>query len=56
VPAQFVDIHGAAEAKAVPVEHYKYEIVIREGAGFSAFAPPCNDIAVTRVSESRGPL
>jgi len=34
--AQFVDIHGAAKAKAVPVEHY--DMVIGEGAGFAGFA------------------
>lgn len=36
VLAQFVDIHGAAKAKAVPIEHY--EMVIKEGAGFAGFA------------------
>ena len=36
VLAQFVDIHGAAKAKAVPVEHY--DMVIGEGAGFAGFA------------------
>ena len=36
VLAQFVDIHGAAKAKAVPVEHY--EMVTGEGAGFAGFA------------------
>ncbi len=34
--AQFVDIHGAAKAKAVPVEHY--DMVIGDGAGFAGFA------------------
>jgi len=34
--AQFVDIHGAAKAKAVPVEHY--DMVVGEGAGFAGFA------------------
>ena len=34
--AQFVDIHGAAKAKAVPVEHL--EMVLNEGAGFAGFA------------------
>src|SRR5215472_5385970 len=34
--AQFVDIHGAAKAKAVPVEHY--DMVITDGAGFAGFA------------------
>lgn len=36
VLAQFVDIHGAAKAKAVPVEHY--DMVLTEGAGFAGFA------------------
>lgn len=36
VLAQFVDIHGAAKAKAVPVEHY--DMVVGEGAGFAGFA------------------
>ncbi len=36
VLAQFVDIHGAAKAKAVPVQHL--EMVMREGAGFAGFA------------------
>jgi len=36
VLAQFVDIHGAAKAKAVPVEHYG--MVTGEGAGFAGFA------------------
>jgi len=36
VLAQFVDIHGAAKAKAVPVEHYG--MVLGEGAGFAGFA------------------
>lgn len=34
--AQFVDIHGAAKAKAVPVEHY--DMVVSSGAGFAGFA------------------
>jgi glutamine synthetase len=34
--AQFVDIHGAAKAKAVPVEHL--DMVLGEGAGFAGFA------------------
>lgn len=34
--AQFVDIHGAAKAKAVPVEHY--DMVVGDGAGFAGFA------------------
>ena len=36
VLAQFVDIHGAAKAKAVPVEHLK--MVLTDGAGFAGFA------------------
>ena len=36
VLAQFVDVHGAAKAKAVPVEHY--DMVIGDGAGFAGFA------------------
>ena len=36
VLAQFVDIHGAAKAKAVPVEHL--DMVLGEGAGFAGFA------------------
>jgi glutamine synthetase len=36
VLAQFVDIHGAAKAKAVPVEHY--DMVTGDGAGFAGFA------------------
>src|SRR4030081_2894440 len=34
--AQFVDIHGAAKAKAVPVEHL--DMVLIDGAGFAGFA------------------
>jgi len=34
--AQFVDIHGSAKAKAVPVEHY--DMVVGDGAGFAGFA------------------
>jgi glutamine synthetase len=34
--AQFVDIHGAAKAKAVPVEHL--DMVLDDGAGFAGFA------------------
>lgn len=34
--AQFVDIHGAAKAKAVPAEHL--DMVLNEGAGFAGFA------------------
>jgi len=36
VLAQFVDIHGSAKAKAVPVEHLR--MVLEEGAGFAGFA------------------
>jgi glutamine synthetase len=36
VLAQFVDVHGAAKAKSVPVEHY--DTVITDGAGFAGFA------------------
>jgi glutamine synthetase len=36
VLAQFVDIHGVAKAKAVPVEHL--DMVLNEGAGFAGFA------------------
>src|SRR3984893_6388570 len=36
VLAQFVDIHGSAKAKAVPVEHL--EMVLNDGAGFAGFA------------------
>ena len=35
VLAQFVDIHGAAKAKAVPVEHL--EMVLTDGAGLAGF-------------------
>lgn len=34
--AQFVDIHGAAKAKAVPTEHL--DMVLTDGAGFAGFA------------------
>jgi glutamine synthetase len=34
--AQFVDIHGSAKAKAVPVEHL--DMVLTDGAGFAGFA------------------
>ena len=34
--AQFVDIHGAAKAKAVPAEHL--EMILSDGAGFAGFA------------------
>ena len=36
VLAQFVDIHGAAKAKSVPVEHL--DMILNEGAGFAGFA------------------
>ncbi|MGH8617141.1 MAG: type III glutamate--ammonia ligase [Burkholderiales bacterium] len=36
VLAQFVDIHGAAKAKAVPSEHL--DMVLTDGAGFAGFA------------------
>jgi glutamine synthetase len=36
VLAQFVDIHGVAKAKAVPVDHF--DDILREGAGFAGFA------------------
>jgi glutamine synthetase len=36
VLAQFVDIHGAAKVKAVPVEHL--DMVLTDGAGFAGFA------------------
>ncbi len=36
VLAQFVDIHGTAKAKAVPVEHL--DMVLGDGAGFAGFA------------------
>lgn len=36
VLAQFVDIHGVAKAKSVPVAHLP--TVLREGAGFAGFA------------------
>jgi glutamine synthetase len=34
--AQFVDLHGAAKAKAVPIEHL--EMILNDGAGFAGFA------------------
>ncbi|MEM5332105.1 type III glutamate--ammonia ligase, partial [Paraburkholderia sp. JHI2823] len=36
VLAQFVDIHGVAKAKSVPVAHLK--TVLEAGAGFAGFA------------------
>jgi glutamine synthetase len=36
VLAQFVDIHGAAKAKAVPVGHF--DDIVGKGAGFAGFA------------------
>src|SRR6266436_3042437 len=37
VLAQFVDIHGVAKTKAVPVEHFE-DIILEDGAGFAGFA------------------
>ena len=34
--AQFVDIHGVAKTKSVPIAHFK--TVLKEGAGFAGFA------------------
>src|SRR5690348_17140202 len=36
VLAQFVDIHGVAKAKAVPVQHFSD--ILQDGAGFAGFA------------------
>src|SRR5262245_21616653 len=36
VLAQFVDIHGVAKTKAVPVSHF--EDILNDGAGFAGFA------------------
>ncbi|HEY3234928.1 MAG TPA: type III glutamate--ammonia ligase [Polyangiaceae bacterium] len=36
VLAQFVDIHGVAKTKAVPVQHF--EDILNDGAGFAGFA------------------
>ena len=36
VLAQFVDIHGTAKAKSVPVDHF--EEILTTGAGFAGFA------------------
>ena len=36
VLAQFVDIHGVAKTKAVPVSHY--DDILTDGAGFAGFA------------------
>src|SRR5215510_10539929 len=36
VLAQFVDIHGVAKTKAVPVQHF--EDILGDGAGFAGFA------------------
>jgi len=36
VLAQFVDIHGVAKAKAVPVSHF--DDILSDGAGFAGFA------------------
>ena len=37
VLAQFVDIHGVAKTKAVPVEHFE-DVILCDGAGFAGFA------------------
>ena len=36
VLAQFVDIHGVAKTKLVPVSHF--EDILNDGAGFAGFA------------------
>ena len=36
VLAQFVDIHGVAKTKAVPVSHF--DDILTDGAGFAGFA------------------
>jgi len=36
VLAQFVDIHGVAKTKSVPVSHF--EDILNDGAGFAGFA------------------
>ncbi len=36
VLAQFVDIHGTAKTKSVPVKHF--ETILGNGAGFAGFA------------------
>ena len=36
VLAQFVDIHGVAKTKSVPVSHFKD--IVTDGAGFAGFA------------------
>jgi glutamine synthetase len=36
VLAQFVDIHGVAKTKSVPVSHF--EDILKAGAGFAGFA------------------
>src|SRR4029077_13402008 len=36
VLAQFIDIHGVAKAKAVPVSHF--DDILSDGAGFAGFA------------------
>jgi len=43
VLAQFVDIHGAAKAKAVPVEHL--DMVLTDGAGSTLQDIPLSDRA-----------
>jgi glutamine synthetase len=35
VLAQFVDIHGVAKTKAVPVEHFE-DVILEDGAGLPA--------------------
>src|SRR5271156_3693253 len=35
--AQFVDMHGVAKTKAVPVEHFE-DVILEDGAGFAGFA------------------
>ena len=34
--AQFVDIHGVAKTKSVPVDHF--QDILTDGAGFAGFA------------------
>ena len=36
VLAQFVDIHGVAKTKSVPVEHFE-DVILEDGAGFAGF-------------------
>ena len=44
--AQFVDIHGVAKTKAVPVNHFND--ILTDGAGFAGFA----DCHLERVDKS----